>query len=348
MFNSSDIIEAKEGVPGINIDVLQRKYTSGFFVLLVYREGEGYYYIALLNGEIYTPYNDNEDGLNQYVINITFIKRSREERRITWTKEEDTLILNIVADGGVNSSTFNTISETLKTRTPRQVRERYTNYLNPEMRNPLSRADIETIQKLGDLNRFKEAGKLIGRSEVFCKNMYRKIERTGYEGCMKIFSRIRDRKVHLGPDIGAYGELGIPENIDTANDDIPAELNLLENIDTTKTIQPIQLDESMRKNPVLTVKKILKNLNDEAINFLIPNINDEETRIYLSFASDEEKREYFQTVNSVGAKLFIKNAIEESSKANWSNEHKRTFLEYGYVERSIIAIYFIAYPTYPE
>jgi hypothetical protein len=106
--------------------------------------------------------------------------------RSRFTKEEDMKIIKIVET--MKATTFKikwkNISSQLKSRTSRQVRERYLNFLSPNInKNPLTTAELKLLMQIvaNYDNSSKISWKKIsaffpGRTDIFLKNKYNHVK----------------------------------------------------------------------------------------------------------------------------------------------------------------------------
>ena len=96
-----------------------------------------------------------------------------------FTKEEDRQIIELVKVYGNNN--WNKIAEVFFNRSPRQLKERWTNYLNPAVnKNEWTEEEEELLlEKLSEFGkRWREISKYFnGRTDVQLKSRYRMIER---------------------------------------------------------------------------------------------------------------------------------------------------------------------------
>ena len=96
-----------------------------------------------------------------------------------FTKEEDRKIIELVKVYGNNN--WNKIAEVFLNRSPRQLKERWTNYLNPAVnKNEWTEEEEELLlEKLSEFGkRWREISKYFnGRTDVQLKSRFRMLER---------------------------------------------------------------------------------------------------------------------------------------------------------------------------
>ena len=102
------------------------------------------------------------------------ISQEKKTMRVKFTQEEDDRLISLVEQYGVRN--WKKISSLMRTRTTRQCRERYINYLSPTVTNGpwTNEEDLLLIQKVKEMGtRWAQISHYFtGRSDVNIKNRY--------------------------------------------------------------------------------------------------------------------------------------------------------------------------------
>ncbi|KAH0787690.1 Myb-like DNA-binding domain containing protein [Histomonas meleagridis] len=131
-------------------------------------------------------------------------------KRFQFTQEEDSLLISLVEKYG--NSDWALIASMMKNRNSRQCRERWANYLNPEIKT--GKWTPEEDQLL--LEKYNEIGPkwvkitkfMNGRSEIMVKNRYQVIQRRLYKeknpNAPKRFSKKGDKDDNISNRLSNY------------------------------------------------------------------------------------------------------------------------------------------------
>jgi hypothetical protein len=105
-------------------------------------------------------------------------KYKKEFIRRNWTKQEDDLLISATKRNGQND--WPVIAEEISYRTPRQCRERWKTYLNPEIKQtPWTRNEDNELLSAHDLHNLKWAAisrLLPGRTPTNIRNRYQQLK----------------------------------------------------------------------------------------------------------------------------------------------------------------------------
>jgi myb proto-oncogene protein len=129
------------------------------------------------------------------------MNHDQHKSKTKFTKEEDELIVMCVDSVKEKNEKvrWKEIASKIPSRTNRQIRERYMNFLNPDVnRNPLTEYELIILMKIVALhaNASSIPWKMIsksfpGRTDIFLKNNYGRIKRKLSENLSK--SKLRKR-----------------------------------------------------------------------------------------------------------------------------------------------------------
>jgi len=126
-----------------------------------------------------------------------------------WKKQEDQVILTTVLETGISSVRWSNIAKELPGRIGKQVRERYINYLDPELvHTKFTVKEDERLLELHALygNRWKSIADLIqGRSENMVKNRWHHIKPRG-NSSGRTMNKVGVRKIDANVELFRVSE----------------------------------------------------------------------------------------------------------------------------------------------
>ena len=153
-------------------------------------------------------------------------KQKRTLIKIKFTEEEDQKLLKIISNVGTKN--WKEVAAQMKTRNPRQCRERWNNYLNPSLNdNPWTAQEDYLIEVLYDkygTQWNKIAKHFNNRSDNSLRNRWMRIKRHKNKFSNKL-EKISEDKPSPSPTSTEVSEVNLPSQF---FEDIPQEFDFFE------------------------------------------------------------------------------------------------------------------------